>query len=849
MWFYRLLLYLYPSSWRKEYGAEMRAAFARQQGVFAWFEAIADTVVSAAAVHLDYLRQDLRYTARTLWRSPGFAITAVSIAALGIGATTAAFTLFDHVLLRPLPFVRYDRLVRLWLGDTVLTGRLGEASPANYRDWKRLSRSFEGMEAYTNRPQILTRAGEPQPVDHSPVTGGMFRLLGATPLLGRTIADEDDRPSAAGVVVLSYGIWQDRFAGDPAVLGRALELDGAPYRIVAVMPESFYFPNRTTKLWTAMRWEPQNFQVRLDTYVYPIGRLAAGVSEEQARAEMDAIGRQIAREFPEELARSTVRVMPLRNDVTPQSKLMLKVLLIASICVLLIACTNLANLGIARAMLRRRELAVRTALGAGRERLLRQMLTESAVVALAGSALGVVLAYAVLPLLVRLVPTSLPLPESPQVDLRVLLGALAVTCLTALVSGVAPAARAAGPRFDALRGGRARREGLRSSLVVLEVAVSVLLLVSFGLLARALFRVQSVETGFRPEGVLTLRTALPMPRYDDPAVRDPFYKKVLGEIARLPGVSSAAYVSFLPMVGRGGIWPATAPGVPVDLSRNTVGLRFVTPGYFATMGIPLLQGRDVAQSDSPNAPFVAVVSRSFVDRYWPGEKNVVGRQINVGNWDRVVIGVVGDIRVRGLERESEPQVYCSWRQPFRVSPYYAPKDLVVRAAGDPLSLVPAIRRIIRKADPEQPIADIRLMSDIVYAETATRRVQLAVLGVFGAVAFLLAAVGIHGLLAFVVSTRQQEIGVRVALGAQRGDIAGMMLRDGVRLTAFGLVGGIVAAYGAGRLLEALLAGVRPADPITYVAAAILAVTMTAAGTLLPILRALRVDPVKAIRAE
>jgi putative ABC transport system permease protein len=302
------------------------------------------------------------------------------------------------------------------------------------------------------------------------------------------------------------------------------------------------------------------------------------------------------------------------------------------------------------------------------------------------------------------------------------------------------------------------------------------------------------------------------------------------------------------MVMRGGIWKATAAGVPDDPSRNTVSLRFVTPGYFATLGIPLVGGRDLADSDGPKSQFVAVVSQSFAERYFP-KQNPIGRQINVGNWDRIVVGVAGEVRVRGLERKSEPQVYCSWRQPFRVSTFYAPKDLAVRSAGDPLALIPAIRRIIREADAEQPIADVRLMTDIVHAETATRRTQLAVLGVFGGVAFLLAAVGIHGLLAFIVSTRQQEIGVRVALGASRGDIAAMMLRNAAKLTVAGLVAGIAAAYGAGRLLEALLAGVRPADLATYAAAAGLAVTMTAAGTLLPILRALRVDPVQSIRAE
>ena len=324
MWFYRLLLYLYPSAWRKEYGAEMCAAFARQPGILAWFEAIADTVTNALAVHADYLRQDLRYAARTLRRSPGYTVTAIAIAALGIGATTAAYTLIDHVLLRPLPYARQDRLVKLWQGDSVKTGQYWEASPANYRDWKRLSRSFEAMEAYRSLAVILTRPGEPQPVDGASLTGGMFELLGVSPVLGRTIREEDDRAGAPGVVVLSFGLWQDRFAGDMGVLGHTIDLDGLPYCIIGVMPAEFNFPNRTARLWTAMRWGPRAFEERLDTYIYPIARLKPGISEAQARAEMDAIGLQMAREFPTELARTTVRVARLRDDVSPQSRLMLK---------------------------------------------------------------------------------------------------------------------------------------------------------------------------------------------------------------------------------------------------------------------------------------------------------------------------------------------------------------------------------------------------------------------------------------------------------------------------------------------------------------------------------------------
>jgi putative ABC transport system permease protein len=857
---YRALLHLYPASWRSEYGSELCALFEarwRPESNFfgllwLWLEAVADTCANAAAVHLEYLRQDLRYAARTLFRAPGFTMAAVAIAAIGIGATTAAFTLVDHVLIRPLPFARQDRVVKLWEDHTVQTTRLWEASPANYRDWKRMSGSFAGMEAYRSLAVNLTRPGEPQPLNGASVTAGMFELLGVGPAMGRVFTAEDDRESSPGTVILSHGLWQERFGGDASILGRSIDLDGTAYTVIGVMPASFYFPSRAARLWTAMRWAANAFQERLDTYIYPIGRLKDGVSVEQAQVEMRTVAAQLAREFPKDLAHTSVRLIRLRDDVSPQSRLMLNVLLCASLCVLLIACTNLANLGLARAMTRRRELAVRAALGAGRERLLRQMLTESVVVAIAGGVLGVALAHAGLPLLVRLVPNSLPIPETPQIDGRVLLGALAITCLTAIGCGIVPALRAANQQIAGLReargGAGGRREGLRSSLVIAEVAASVVLLVSFGLLARALWRIQAVDPGFRPEGVLTLRTSLPMPRYARLEAREPYYRRVLEEVRRLPGVSHAGFTSFLPMVMRGGLWNVTVPGVAEDPNQNMASLRFVTPDFLAAMGVPLLAGRDVETRDGPDSPFVAIVSNSFVRKYWPNE-SPLGRRIQIGNRDRVVIGVAADMRVRGLEGESEPQVYCSWRQPYGVSTWYAPKDLAIRTSGEPGALAGSARRIIHETDPEQPVAGVRTLNEIVYAETATRRVQLSVLGVFGGIAFLLAAVGIHGLLAFVVSTRRQEIGVRMALGAQRSDIARMMLSDGVRMTAIGLAMGGAAAYGAGRFLESLLAGVPATDVATYGGAAGLAAVMTCVGCWLPVFRALRVDPCESIRAE
>ena len=621
------------------------------------------------------------------------------------------------------------------------------------------------------------------------------------------------------------------------------------------MPKDFYFPSREAQLWTTMRWGPGAFEDRRDTYIYSIARLKPGVSFEQARAEMRGVGSRLSRTYPKELANTNVTAQLLRDDISPRAVLMLKVLMGAAGCVLLIACTNLANLLLARAMMRRKELAVRTALGAGREQLVRQMLTESLLLSLSGGGLGWFLAHVTLPLLVRLVPVALPIAEMPTVDSRILSAATLLVIATGTGFGLIPALRGRRRQISAAlhEGGRSgiggQRQQLRRALVIVEVAGSVVLLVGFGLLTRALWRIQAVDPGFRAGHVLTLRTSLPMPQYNAPEKRDPFYRHVLDGARQLPGVTAAAYISFLPMLHRGGIWPVEIEGHPEDVAqRRTASLRFVTPGFFEAMRIPLAMGRDVRETDSHFAPYVALVSQSFVKRYWPGE-NPIGRHFDFGNNQRVIVGVVGDVRVRGLERASEPQVYLSWQQSDGVSTYYAPKDVVVRTTGDAVSLVAAMRRLIRQADPNQPVSGVQLLTDIVAGETESRRVQLAALGAFGAVAFLLAAVGIHSLLAFAVSQRTQEIGVRMALGAQRGDILGMTLRDGFQLAVVGIAAGVVLAYGAGRLLESLLAGVKPNDLATYAAAAGLALVMTLAGSLAPAIRAVRVNPTVAIRAE
>jgi putative ABC transport system permease protein len=485
------------------------------------------------------------------------------------------------------------------------------------------------------------------------------------------------------------------------------------------------------------------------------------------------------------------------------------------------------------------------------------MLTESLVLALCGGALGVLIAVAAVPLLSRLIPSTLPVTEIPSIDIHVILFALSVTTLTGLGFGVIPSIRAASTtNVDGLReGGRdgigAKKERLRSGLVIAEISLSLVLLVSSGLLIRALWQLQQTNPGFRPENVLTLRTVMQMPKYASTAKRIQFYNNVLPQIRALPGVASAGYTSFLPIVMQGGLWPVSIAGQPknVDLAFHNASLRYITPGFLETMHTPLLQGRALSESDTDKTQFVAVVSQSFAREYFPGQ-NPLGRQFDFGFATRTIVGVAGDVRVRGVERTSEPQVYLPYKQvPDNTIVWYAPKDLVVRSSLSTDRLLPSLRHIIASADPEQPISDVQTLSHIVEEDTASRLTQVSVLGGFTAIAILLTGIGIHGLLSFTVSMRTQEIGVRVALGAKSQDIMAMVLRESFLLGLAGAIAGIVLAYAAGRSLASLLAGVQPGDLITYAAGLTVALCTTLAGSLWPTWRALRVDPMTAIRTE
>ncbi len=855
---YGLLLRILPASFRSEYGAEMRAVFQAQRGrenrPALWGRAIADVFATSIRVHADLLRQDLKWTFRVLRQSPGFALTAVAVAALGMGATTAAYTLLDHVLLRPLPYAHPERLAMVYLTEPGSGyGRL-ELSPPNYLDLRAMTSSFESFSAYSGLSVLLTGQGEPQRLQGANVGGDLFRILGARPAIGRGFTPEDEQSGAAPVVLLSHRLWTTQFGADPGVIGRKVLLDAQPYTVAGVMPEGFSFPSREAQLWIPLRFPPFGPAERTNYYLYGVGRLRAGVTLEQARADLSVAAAKLSKAYPKDNAGIGATAYGMRDMVSPQSRMLILALFGAAFCVLLVACSNLANLLLARAMTRRRELAVRMAIGAGRERLVRQLLTENLVLAVLGGACGLALASIAEPALARLVPNALPVSGEPSIDLRVFAFAALLTGASCVGFGVLPALRACREtQLDALRGrsGGGRTDRLRKALVLAEVAGTVVLSISAGLLVKALWRVEAVNPGFRSEGVLTLRTVLLMPKYNAAAKRTQFYENVLSRARELPGVRSAAYISFLPMGDmRAGIFMVRTAGMSdEDVLRAKAVLRFVTPDYFKTLGIPLRTGRDVSQFDTQDSQPVAEVSESFAKRYWPGQ-DPIGKQFSFAFGDRTVVGVVGDVAVRGLERSSEPQVYLPAQQMRDGSlPWYSPKDLLIRADGDPMALMPALRRIIHEADSDQAISDVNLLGDVVAADTASRRAQVDALGALASVAILLAAVGIYGLLSFSVSSRTQEVGVRLALGAARETILGMFLRQGLTLGIAGVAFAIPVAYLAARSMTSLLFGVQPGDTAIYGAAAGLAIAMTLSGSLWPALRAAGVDPAITIRSE
>jgi len=806
------------------------------------------------------LIQDIRYALRALLRTPGFTAVALATLALGIGANTAIFSVVDAVLLKPLPYAESGRLVRVY---QTLPSRGIDAngvSYPNYSDWAARVRSCEDLAAIRLHDYTLTERGEPALVVAGTVTSNVFRLLRARPLLGRGLVVSDDAPGAAPVAVLTEKLWRQRFAGDASAIGKTVTLDRRLFTIVGVMPDAFTTPPEIplAQLWTPLSQDPVFADLRekrAGHYLTVIGRLAPGRTAPQAQAELAGVSASLERQFPKENEGWGVRIVPLVESLVSGFRTALLVLLGAVALVFLIACANIANLLLARANARSREIAIRTALGASRARLARQFLTECLVLSLAGGALGVALAFAGMGALRRLLPADLPRAAEIALDARVLTFALAASVLGALAFGVVPALQSApGGLPAALREGSSgsgesgRRRRLRSTLVVAETALSFVLLVGAGLLARSFVRLRETPLGFDPSGVLSAGMSLPRSQYDRPAQWIGFYSSLIDRVRAEPGVDSVAVALPLPLMGGGLNFAFQVEGrvEPSGSGETTANYTALSPDYFRVMRVPLVRGRLFTDADGADRPKVCIVSAELARLYFPHE-NPLGRRLVFGFTDSVareIVGVVGDVKRDGLAVVSRPEMYV----PFVQDPWWA-AYLTVRTSADPALLEPAVRAHVRALDATLPIDDAQPMTRTVRDSAAQPRFRTTLLALFGAAALLLAALGIYGVVSYGVGRRTRELGIRVALGAQRGDVLRMILTEGLVLAAAGLAAGLAGALVLTRYLASLLFEVGRLDPATYAAVAATLLAASLLAGFLPARRAMRVDPVTALRQE
>jgi len=801
------------------------------------------------------LWSDLRYGVRLLRHAPGFTAVAVGALALGIGANTAIFSTVDAVLLRPLPFADPDRVVMVWEDASASSFPRNTPAPANFVDWKKRNHVFSDMAATQGASANLTADGPPEQVVGRSTTANFFDVLGVSPLAGRVFTEDEDR-TGAPVAIISYALWQRRYAGSADVINRDILINGLRSTIIGVMPREFAFRNRDMDFWIPIHLSPARLGDRNSHFLNVVARLRPGVSLVQAREDMHSIARQLASEYPDSNQKIGAVVVPMREETVGNTRIELLVLMGAAGCVLLIACANLAGLLLARGLGRRREMAVRSALGASRARLVTQMIAEGALIALAGGLLSVLLAPAGMKVLAALVPTALPVTAAPAVDARVLGFALLLSMVTGVAFSIIPAWQASRVSMnDALKqGGRGGiggvAAGTRDALVILEVAVALVLMVGAGLMLQTVARLRAIDLGFRPDHVLTLRTTLPRTKYLDPEKRIGFYHRVLQGVQALPGVERAGYASMLPFRSRGENQFYRVEGrerVPGD-SGDAL-LRVTSGDYLKTLGVRLVEGRLLHASDTDQSVNVIVINETLARLYFPKE-SAIGHRIAMWGrtpvW-RTIVGVVRDVHERGYELAMKPGVYIPFEQ-IRDT-WALPESLAVRTAGDPASLTSAVRRVIAKADPEQPVAAVATMDEIVALDVEDRRQQMTLLTAFAGLALLLASLGLYGLLAYTVTQRSREIGLRMALGASAGRVVGLVVLRGVTLSASGLVLGLSAAWLLTGAMSKILYGVAATDPGTYGAMALLLSAIAAAASWIPARRAVRIDPMVVLREE
>ena len=808
---------------------------------------------------VDTTLQDVRYALRSLWRYPAFSLVAIGTLAIGIGVGTSVFSFAGAVLLKPLPYARPGELVRIFETNPLKKWTRNIAAPANYADWKKRNGVFTEIAAYEQfssngsgaQDVFLTGRGEPQGLKSLGVSGNLFRTLGTAPLLGRTFSDDEEIEGKHRVAVLSYGLWQSAFGADPSIVGQSIALSGRAFDVVGVMPRDFFFPGKDVQIWVPFGYSPNIYvQSRRPHWLGVIARRKPGVALPRAQAEMDAIASALEREYPDTNTQMGVRLEGFHDSLAYDSRPALLMVSGAVGLLFLIVCVNIANLQLGRGASRMRELGIRTALGAGRGRLIRQLVTEGIVLSVVGGALGLAIALSGHSTLIAFAGSAVPLFADVAMDRTVALVAAGLTLTAPIVFAVVPAlagTRTAG-MGDRSEGGTRHTSLLRSTLVAGEVALSIVLIVTALLLVRSLMRLQRVDPGFRPDHVSAFTLTLPGSRYPNAGARFKAFREIEQRLAAVPGIEAVGASSSIALRGYTWTGDATVEGrAPTDYERE---LRHesVLPGYFRAMGVQLLTGRLLDDRDVLTSPPVAVVNRALEVQYFRGEP-AVGKRITYGRPnDRspwvTIVGVVADEKQDGLEKPAQPEVYSSIAQQMQ-----NPLTFVIRAQGNPETAIAAARSEVRAVDKDLALSDVVTLNDLVHESMGDERFRTALLSGFAGVALFLAALGIYGVLAYSVAQRMRELGIRLALGAQPASVFRMVIAEGMRPVAIGGAAGILGAFALGGLIKALLFGVEPLDPPTYLLALLALGSAALTACAIPAARATHVDPLVALRDE
>jgi putative ABC transport system permease protein len=800
---------------------------------------------------------DLRYAIRMLAKSPAFTFVAVVTLALAIGANTAIFSVVNAVLLRPLPYPQAEQLVGVF--GTQPTLAEAPSSPANFLEWRIENQVFERIATWNGQGFNLTGTDKPERVIGARVSSDIFQLLGVQPALGRDFTADEDRDGADRVVILSYEFWQRRFAGDPNAIRQTITLSDQTYTIVGVMPRGFAFPSTRAQIWTPVAFNAAERATRDTNFIDVVARLKPGVSLGQAQANMTAVAQSQAERYPQTNFGVGVKVVSLQEHMVGNVRPMLVVLLGAVAFVLLIACANVANLLLARAAARHREMAIRGALGASRSRVVRLLLTESVLLAIAGGALGLIFALWSLDLLVSLKPANLPRLAEIDVNRTVFLFTAAVSVLTGILFGLAPAWQVSKSDLneglkESGRGGSdaPRRQRMRALLVISEVALSIVLLIGAGLMIRSFTHLLAVDPGFKTDHVLTAFVSLPVAKYSKHEEQVAFFDRLLERLRNVPGVSAASVVSDIPLYGGSSTGfdvdgrPSALPG-----QRAMTDYRIISPDYFAAMGIRLVKGRAFSRHDTETAPGVVIINETLAARYFAGE-DPVGKRLDMSGAPkdlREIVGVVADVRNYGVDAEVKPEAFVPLLQsaPGYLSSTSSALTIVVRSTIDPTALGQTLREQVQALDKDQPVSEIKTMEWYLADSMAQRRFNMLLLGVFAGLALLLAAVGIYGVIAYTVTQRTHEMGIRIALGARGSDILRLVFSNAMATTITGIVIGLGAAFGLTRLLQSLLYQVTATDPVVFATIPLLLLTVAAIATYLPARRAMKVNPITALR--